>query len=473
MSSSGQNVDTSSLTHTSTPPLHRGKTDMTWNHVVEKLIDGNKVICCLYCGKVSTGGGINRMKQHLAGKKERGHLDNYDEIKEIQKQEHDKSTPPSARRGKAQSSQSTKIKHSSKVDEYFAPRTTPGSQPTIKSVLAGKEAIKRAHIETARFFYDTCIPINACNSRYFQRMFDTVIAIAQDIKFLLIMIYGFLLKDSKKELQLWVDNIRNICIECGCTIMGDGWTDNSDRTLINFLIYCPRGTIFWKSVDASDFVKDAQALFKLFKEVIEWAGPTNVVHLVTDNGANYVAAGRLIQDHYKSINWSPCAAHCLNLVMKDIGKLDHVAEIVSKASQVTRFVYNHIYWLAWLRKRKDWTEIIRPEVMNGVLEVITTKGIGSKSKLLHETKLFRDRLESFGRELALETCTNTQPDDADAIEDIEPVEDLEVDDDIDFLAFEQFNHDGKLHDISIGVGEGGSNSRGVMYGEHEEWLRRV
>ncbi|KAL0386350.1 UNVERIFIED_CONTAM: hypothetical protein Slati_4547900 [Sesamum latifolium] len=47
--------------------------------------------------------------------------------------------------------------------------------------------------------------------------------------------------------------------------------------------------------------------------------------------------------------------------------------------------------------------------MNGVLEVITTKGMGSKSKLLHETRLFRDQLESFGQELALETSKNTQP----------------------------------------------------------------
>ncbi|KAL0288458.1 UNVERIFIED_CONTAM: hypothetical protein Sradi_7097100 [Sesamum radiatum] len=379
MSSSGQNVDTSSSAHTSTPPLHRGKTDITWNHVIEKLIDGKKIICCLYCGKVSTGGGINRMKQHLVGKKgeirpcqkvppdvryqmeqsikeiiekkrenqeryivenpygshavERGDLDDYDEIEEIRKQEHDITTPPSARRGKTQTSQSTKIKHTSKVGEYFAPRTTLGSQPTTKSVLAGKEAIRKAHVETAKFFYDTCIPINACNSRYFQCMFDAAIAIGPGYK---VPTYHDLrlplLKDSKKELQLWVDNIRNIWVDCGCTIMGDGWTDNSDRTLINFLIYCSRGTIFWKSVDAFDVVKDAQALFKLFQEVIEWVGPTNVVHLVTDNGANYVASGRLIQDHYKSINWSPCVAHCLNLVMKDIVKLDHIAEIVSKAS---------------------------------------------------------------------------------------------------------------------------------------------
>ncbi|KAK4426521.1 hypothetical protein Salat_1420700 [Sesamum alatum] len=183
MSSSGQNVDTSSSAHTSTPPLHRGKIDITWNYVVEKFIDGKKVICCLYCEKVSTGGGINRMKQHLAGKKceirpsqkvtpdvryqmeqsikeivekrtetqekfiaenqygshatEMGDLDDYDEIEEIRNQEHrGKSTQPSAGKGKAQPSQSTKIKHPSKVGDYFAPRFAPRSQPTIKSVLA-------------------------------------------------------------------------------------------------------------------------------------------------------------------------------------------------------------------------------------------------------------------------------------------------------------------------------------------------
>ncbi|KAL0439352.1 UNVERIFIED_CONTAM: hypothetical protein Slati_2418200 [Sesamum latifolium] len=173
--------------------------------------------------------------------------------------------------------------------------------------------------------------------------------------------------------------------------------------------------------------------------------------------------------------------------------------------------------------------------MNGVLEVITTKGIGSKSKLLHETRLFRDRLESFGQELALETSKNTQPahqdvrgtgvflnaftqkrnrlehqrlndlvyvhynlklkdrwfmkaesydpidyenpprmerqrrrcreDIADCIEDIEDVEDLEIDDDIDFSAFDQFNLGDNLYDVSVGVGEGSSNSCGAFLGD--------
>ncbi|KAK7302346.1 hypothetical protein RJT34_13233 [Clitoria ternatea] len=58
---------------------------------------------------------------------------------------------------------------------------------------------------------------------------------------------------------------------------------------------------FIKSVDASDVVKDAQTLCDMFAEVIEWVGPANVVHIVTDNTANYVAAGRLIHEKYETI----------------------------------------------------------------------------------------------------------------------------------------------------------------------------
>ena len=40
--------------------------------------------------------------------------------------------------------------------------------------------------------------------------------------------------------------------------MGDGWTDNRQKTLINFLVvYCPKGISFVKYVDASDIVKDS------------------------------------------------------------------------------------------------------------------------------------------------------------------------------------------------------------------------
>ena len=73
--------------------------------------------------------------------------------------------------------------------------------------------------------------------------------------------------------------------------------------------------------------------------------------MVTDNTSNYVVAGRFISYKYKHINWSPCVAHCLNLIFKDIYKLDHIAELPKCASKVKYFVYNHVVLLNWLRNK--------------------------------------------------------------------------------------------------------------------------
>ncbi|KAL6331914.1 hypothetical protein AAG906_020263 [Vitis piasezkii] len=197
---------------------------------------------------------------------------------------------------------SGKRKKKSTMDKYFAPINTQGAQPSMRSVLVGKEATWRADMAVGRFFYDACIPINAVNSFYFKPMLDAISTIGLGYKgpnYHQLRVN--LLKDAKKEAKV------------GCTIMGDGWTDNRQRTLINFLVYCSEGISFVKSVDVSNIVKDATNLFILFDEVIEWVGPLNVVHIVTDNATNY-----------------------------DIGKMDHVAELVRRSSKVTIFVYNHI-----------------------------------------------------------------------------------------------------------------------------------
>ncbi|XP_065637716.1 uncharacterized protein LOC136070957 [Quercus suber] len=116
--------------------------------------------------------------------------------------------------------------------------------------------------------------------------------------------------------------------------------------------------VFVKSVDASDIVKSTRNLFKLFDEVVTWVGPKNIVHMVTDNASNYVSAGKLLCEKYKTISWSPCAAHCLNLVLQDMGDMPHVERLKSRATKVTVFVYNHVALIAWLRKRPGWTDIV-------------------------------------------------------------------------------------------------------------------
>lgn len=74
-------------------------------------------------------------------------------------------------------------------------------------------------------------------------------------------------------------------------------------------------------------------------------GPEDVVHIVTINASNYVGAGRLLEMEFPTLNWSPCVAHCLNLILQDIGKLEKLANVVDHASKITKYIYSHCYAL--------------------------------------------------------------------------------------------------------------------------------
>ena len=98
-----------------------------------------------------------------------------------------------------------------------------------------------------------------------------------------------------------------------------------------------------KSVDASSHVKDANLIFSLLAEVVEEVGVMHVVQVITDNAANYVATGKLLCAKYPTIFWTPCATHCINLMLEDIGKLAWVQDVVHECKQITKYIYNHVW----------------------------------------------------------------------------------------------------------------------------------
>ncbi|XP_031269412.1 uncharacterized protein LOC116127894 [Pistacia vera] len=380
----------------------RGRNDIAWGHVNEGVDEnGKKILTCLYCGKIIRGGEIYRVKLHLAGVKEEvGKCpkvpfdvkfkieEALNEIKAKNKQKvelHKDVNPYGASVQQFEgdmldedqeceevspcpapaptSTSSTKRKRFIGIGDYFAPRTKSRSQLSIKSILARKEAKWRVDMAVARLFYDSCIPTNVINSIYFQPMADAIAAIGPGHKILTYHnLRVNLLRDARKEVQLLVDGYKKTWEDIGCTLMADGWTDNSHRSLINFLVYCPKGVCFVKSVNASDVVKDDATLFSLFEEIALWVRPNNVVHLVTDNGANYKAAGRMLSEKYSNITWSPCAAHCINLMLKDIAETIHIINLSTRASEIRKFVYNYSFVLALLRKKQIVDSDERPSI---------------------------------------------------------------------------------------------------------------
>uniref|UniRef100_A0A7N2QZ99 DUF659 domain-containing protein n=2 Tax=Quercus lobata TaxID=97700 RepID=A0A7N2QZ99_QUELO len=140
------------------------------------------------------------------------------------------------------------------------------------------------------------------NSKYYQQMIDAIASIGpgnyKGPGFYALR--GYLLAKNVEEVKNFVDSYRVTWKETGCTIMADGW-NRCRRTLINFLVYCPRGIVFLKSDDAPDASKTADMLYKLLREVVLVVGPENVVQIVTDNSANYVAARKLLEQEFYTL----------------------------------------------------------------------------------------------------------------------------------------------------------------------------
>ncbi|XP_061978670.1 uncharacterized protein LOC133699447 [Populus nigra] len=276
-----------------------------------------------------------------------------------------------------------KQKESAKLGVYFMPRTTPDAQKSLKNYWQRKEAFEQCDLALVKWMIDACVSFNVVNSVYYQHVIDALTAMGPGYKGpSLHVIRGYYLTKAVDEVKIYFDSYREIWKKTGCTLMADGLTDQKRRTLINFLVYYPKGTIFLKSVDVSDVSKTARLLHQLFKEVVLYVGVENIVHVVTNNASNYVVASKLLMEEFPSMFWSPCVAHCINLILQDISKLQSVCSIVEHASGITKYIYNHWYPLYLMRKFTREKEILR-----SAPTYFATNFIAMQNILAHKYKL--------------------------------------------------------------------------------------
>ncbi|WOK95129.1 hypothetical protein Cni_G03836 [Canna indica] len=215
-----------------------------------------------------------------------------------------------------------------------------------------------------RFFYYAAIPFSVADSPYFHKMLDMISHQGHGFRSPTSrLISGRSLQDELHTTKEYLVEVKASWATTGCSIMVDSWKNVQGKTIINFLVSCPRGTHFMSSVDASDIVKDVTSLYKLLDKVVEEVGEGNVVQVITENTPCYKAAGKLLEEKRRSLFWTPCAVYCIDQILEDFTKIKWAKECLEKAQKITRLIYNHI-WLYNLMK-KEYTvgkELLKPSV---------------------------------------------------------------------------------------------------------------
>ncbi|XP_026451338.1 uncharacterized protein LOC113351599 [Papaver somniferum] len=348
-SSSASNANTTNNICGSLPSSTQAR-DPAWEWGELKDPENPNIITCLLCNKLIRGGGITRLKEHLVGKS--GNTSPCPNATtsvttngsgvdlHVQNQTKRKRITQSNTRGP--------------IDLYMRTDHKKTQKVTAERNCAMKEKLLKTAWECiSSWMTENSVAFNTVRCPSFKEMIFAMVITGKlcPPPPSYHQIRTNLFKDRLEEMRMFVDTFREHWKRFGCSIMSDGWTDGKKRHLINFLVNCPKGSVFLKSVDASDRTNDADFIRKLVKEVIADVGAENVVQFITDNGSNFKKAGKDLMLEYPHIFWTPCGAHCVQLMLEELGsKLPRIKTAVILGKRLVTYIYAHFQVLSLMRE---------------------------------------------------------------------------------------------------------------------------
>ncbi|KAL5137515.1 hypothetical protein HKD37_10G027871 [Glycine soja] len=323
MSGSGSNSSCEDTTTVGSSLVTRSKyknapgnrTDIGWKHGIDVDVNGKKVKC-KYCSKIVSG-GVFRFNRHLAGTRKDFEpcATVPDEIKLLMMKiiAESKATKEKKRR-------------LNNIDEDVesaegAEATNLQGQRCFGS--KGKEG-SAIDAQVAEFFYTSAIPFNAIKNPAFLKMCEMIGKYGPGYR--PPSYHDVREKLLKQEVQKTDDSLQEFRDE-------------------------------WRRFDIS---KTIDKVFKMLDDV-KFVGEENVVQVITDNAANFKAAGELLMHTRPHLYWTPCASHCIDMKLKDLEKHLKVHEVtIKKGRKITTYIYGRTMLISMLKKYANGRDLVRP-----------------------------------------------------------------------------------------------------------------
>lgn len=389
-------------------PITSQKHDPAWKHC-QMFKNGERVqLKCVYCGKIFKGGGIHRIKEHLAGHKGNAStcLRVPSDVRLLMQESLDGVVVKKRKKQKIAEEITNVNQVSTEIDTFAnqvddntglhiigEPDTVQRSSSLLVNpevtfnisgerrkrgkgkssaaeanalsvstvALGAKRVNNHVHMAIGKFLFDIGAPLDAVNSVYFQPMVDAIVSEGSgtlmpshdDLR-------GWILKKSVEEVRSDNEKLMAAWVRTGCSILVNQWNTQTGRILLNFLVYCPEGTVFLRYVDASSLINSPDALYELLKQVVEEVGSKHVLQVITNGEEQYIVAGRKLAETFPTLYWTPCAAHCLDLILEDFAKIEWINETIEQARSITRFIYNNSVVLNMVRRYTFGNDIVEP-----------------------------------------------------------------------------------------------------------------
>nr|DAD32667.1 TPA_asm: hypothetical protein HUJ06_011519 [Nelumbo nucifera] len=104
--------------------------------------------------------------------------------------------------------------------------------------------------------------------------------------------------------------------------------------------------------------------------------------------------GKFFMAKHPHLTWTPCAAHCLDLILEDIGKLPFISKTIERIIALTGYIYNNPGLLNLMRKYTNQRELLWPAKAHFATFFLTLQRIYKQKKNLRDLFNSKDWNES-------------------------------------------------------------------------------
>ncbi|MCO5574950.1 hypothetical protein L7F22_028745 [Adiantum nelumboides] len=232
------------------------------------------------------------------------------------------------------------------------PQSSRGTQGKQSNLFTSWHPQRKAQVDAtvARFFYSCGISFNVACSPFFKEMVAEIAQFGPTYQPPTFdALREKLLEDEVASIKEAILPVRQKWEAYGVSLVGDGWTNIRSTSLEGVLASCRGMPLYIESTECGARQKTAPILCEMWSKAVEYVGPKNVVQFVSDGKATNRAAGGLLQQKYPHITWSPCMAHCLNNLLKDIGGLTWAKTTFATGKEIVTFITRHHFSLALYR----------------------------------------------------------------------------------------------------------------------------
>jgi len=178
-------------------------------------------------------------------------------------------------------------------------------------------------------------------------------------------------KADKKCRDIISEKINNSsCV----TIIIDGSTNICQRPVTIIMLAEPEG-IYYKCSESSGQHHDSKFIVDTINEVIKDVGKDKIAAVMADNASAMVCAQNILTTECPSIIRVNCAAHILNLLIKDIFKIESLSNLITKVKQIVKHIkYSHV---RLGRYQEAFRKYISDEKEKGRIIYMTSLGVYS------------------------------------------------------------------------------------------------